>query len=453
MALIGSPHRRVARPVPETAGRTGTGRGTARLLRDGRRTENVRRHESRRSRARGAGGNGRPRSDEGPRARRRWESLVDSVWWDLRDAIRGLRRSPGFAAVAILTLALGIGANTAIFSVVHAVLLRPLPYPHANQLVRIFENLPPRQGSSEARRASPLDAADLAAFRSRAKTLSHAGVQLPTIMTLAGRDGPTRLGGVRLSPAVLSMIDARPMGRMFDARDEAPGGDTSIIISSNTWERDFGQDPNILGQNVMLDGRAYSVVGVMPAGFQFPEGRPEFWIPFVPPTSGPNMRQRLPLLARVNDGVSLSAAAVEVGALLAQLRGDPTAEGAPAAARFSLVGLQDLLVSPVKPALLVLTAAVGFILLIACVNVANLMLARTAARQRETAIRLALGAGRGRLARQALTESGTAGPRRRRGRNRARLRRHSAVADARHEPPETGPRPRAQHSEAGRGGD
>jgi hypothetical protein len=157
-----------------------------------------------------------------------WESVVDSVWQDVRYAIRGLRTSPGFATVAVLTIALGIGANTAIFSVVHAVLLRPLPYAGSDRLVRIFEHLPPRQGSEEIRRESPLANADLASFRARTTSLSHVGVHLPMMVAMTGRDGPIRLVGVRLSPAIFSMLNkAALLGRAFDARDEAPGADAS----------------------------------------------------------------------------------------------------------------------------------------------------------------------------------------------------------------------------------
>ncbi len=337
-----------------------------------------------------------------------WESIVDSLWQDVRYAIRGLRRSPGFATVAVLTLALGIGANTAIFSVVHAVLLRPLPYVASGRLVRIFEILPPRQGAGGSGRESPLAHADLAAFRSHAATLSHVGVHVPAMITMAGHDGPIRLVGVRLSPDLFSMLDATALlGRTLDTRDAAPDAEAVVVLSSAAWERYFSRDPAILGQRVDLDGKGYSIVGVMPGDFWFPEGRSDFWLPLAPPTSGPNMRQRLPLTARVKEGVSMSEAEAEVSAVLTQLRLDSSgnAGAAQAAFRFSLVGLQELLVAPVKAGLLVLTVSVGFVLLIAFVNVGNLLLARATARQREIAIRLALGAGRGRLLRQALTES------------------------------------------------
>jgi predicted permease len=345
-----------------------------------------------------------------------WESLVESVWQDGRHAFRMLRRSPGFSAVAILTLALGIGANTAIFSVVNAVLLRPLPYKDADRLVRIFEIMPPRDGSIEPlRRASPLGVSDVAALASRTRTLSHVGVAFPTIVTLAGHDGPVRLGGLRVSQPLFAMLNPQPaLGRIFEPREGVPGADTVVILSHAAWQRHFGGNPNIVGQTLSLNERGYSIVGVMAQDFLSPFGQPELWLPFAPPASGPDAGQRLPLYGRVRDGVSMAAADTEVGTLLRQVRAETTAPASQRPAgrtgrsdlsRFEVVGLQDMLVAPVRPALLVLAAAVGVVLLIACVNLANLLLARTAARQREMTIRLALGAGRSRLIRQIFTES------------------------------------------------
>jgi putative ABC transport system permease protein len=345
-----------------------------------------------------------------------WESLIESGCQDARYAIRTMRKSPGFAVVAVLTLALGIGANTAIFSVVNAVLLRPLPYKDSDRLVRIFEIMPPRDGSIESlRRESPLGVSDVTALAARTQTLSHVGVSFPTIVTLAGADGPVRLGGLRLSQPLLAMLNPQPaLGRIFEPRDGVPGADPVTILSHATWQRHFGGNPNIVGQTLSLDERGYTIVGVLAQGFQSPFGQPGLWLPFAPPASGPGTGQRLPLYARVRDGVSMAAANAEVGTLLGQFRAGAPAPGPQppggragrsGPSRFEVVGVQDMLVAPVKPALLVLAAAVGVVLLIACVNVANLLLARTSARQREITIRLALGAGRGRLIRQIFTES------------------------------------------------
>jgi predicted permease len=329
---------------------------------------------------------------------------LESVGGDLGYALRSFRRTPGFAAVAMATLALGIGANTAIFSVVNAVLLRPLPFPDSDRLVRIVENIPATDGSSVPQpRAIGVTLSDLASFRAQATTLSHVGIYVPSTMMLTGRGEPVRVEASRLSPAVLAMLGVRPaMGRIFEPAEENPGADAVVVLSHSAWQLYFERDADVLRKTLTLDGRSFSVVGVMPPGFEFPDAQTQLWVPYA--LGGVALRARMPPVARLADGVSIETAAAQVSAILPHLTttAGPRGSGPP---RFDLIRVHEQLVAPVRPALTVLAVAVGFVLLIACVNVANLVLARTSARQREIAVRTALGAGRSRLVRQLLTES------------------------------------------------
>jgi putative ABC transport system permease protein len=333
----------------------------------------------------------------------RW---ADDLLQDLRYGARSLWRAPGFTIVAVITLALGIGANSAIFSVVNAVLLRPLPYKQPDRLVRIFGSVSTGESAGgPARRVPGVQVMDLAPLRSQTKTLSHVIFYAGLSVTMTGRDEVVRLEGTRISPDAFPMLGVPPvLGRTFDAREGVAGADAVAVLSYAAWQRYFGGALDVLNQNVILEGRTYSIVGVMPPRFQFPDAQTQFWAPFVE-TEMAQMGGAP--VARLADGVSLQAATAEVGTILQQLRASrsSTGRGMPAPSQYELVGIQDQLTAPVRPALLVLSAAVAFVLLIACVNVANLLLARSAARQRELAIRLAIGAGRGRLIRQTLTES------------------------------------------------
>jgi putative ABC transport system permease protein len=334
---------------------------------------------------------------------------LDDACGDIRYALRTLAKNPAFALVAILTIAIGIGATTAIFSVVNALLLKPLPYPDSDRLVRLIVNVPPGQSARGGPRrvAGGISIAELAELRSRMKTVSQIGMYGPALMTLTSGQEAVRLEGMRMSPSIWQALGARPvLGRIFDAGEAAPAAEPVVVLSYASWQRLFHGDPNILGHRLVLEDNIllmlgnkrfsaqYAVIGVMPEGFEFPDRQAQFWIPVS--SSGPGGGA---MLARLTDGLSIQTASAEVNLILRELRPQQTGM------RYEVAREQDELVGPVKQPLLVLLAAVGFVLLIVCVNVANLLLARTVVRQREIAIRTALGSGRGRLIRQFLTES------------------------------------------------
>ena len=345
----------------------------------------------------------------------RW---LDDLGRDARHALRSLRRSPGFAGAVVLVLALGIGANTAMFGIVYGVLLRPLPYPDADAVVRVGESLG-SSGVSDmwlSNRSMPLLVESAESFEQLAAYQDHS-------VESASLDGAA-LSGARVSPSLFPLLRAAPhLGRLFTEEEARVGANPVVLLSHGSWTRRFASDPDVVGTLVDLDGDPHTVVGVLAEDFYFPTPNSEFWTPYViPPFMPPNMEgpaeQRVILsavfrgLGRLRSGVSPTQAATEARTILqrssdelmARVRENRPAGDVPEVG-VRVVPLLEEMVGEYRPALLALAATTALVLLLACVNVAGLLLARGVTRRRTLAVCAALGAGRGRLARQLLTES------------------------------------------------
>jgi putative ABC transport system permease protein len=342
--------------------------------------------------------------------------MVEAIIRDARFAARGLLRSPGFTAVSVLTLAFGIGATTAVFSVVYGAMFRPLPFPTADRLVQVVQLLPPPPAGG-AQYHGGLTPDQITEWRATSRTLAHIGYYSHTSMSLTDVAIPVRLNGAGISMPLFRALGVAPLkGRIFVEDDELPGNERVVVLSYSTWAGRFGASDDVLERSITLAGRPYRVIGVMPEGFGFPslatpsmslnsagelDGAPEFWVPLTvqprpqgPATAGMTL---VPTYALLRSDVTLQEATAEVNTLMPARVGERYP--------IELVSARVEQSREIRPVLLLFQAAVLFVLFIACANVINLLLARAASRRRELMIRLALGATRLQVTRYAVAEA------------------------------------------------
>ncbi|HEX8501292.1 MAG TPA: ABC transporter permease [Pyrinomonadaceae bacterium] len=325
--------------------------------------------------------------------------FFEELWQDLRFGVRALRKQPGFSLVVVLTLAIGIGANSTIFSFANGVLLRPLPYADPESLVALDETSPKRNVTSMG-----VSFPNFLDWRAQNRVFEDIAAYTEGTYTLVGGGEPEQIRGAGVSSGLFEILGVTPaLGRTITPEEDRPGSETVVILSHGLWQRRFGSEPGAVGRTISVNNRPHTVVGVMPPGFKFPEVA-DLWVPLALDTQKWTRNDHgLGAIARLKPGVSLGQAAAEMEAIALRVeeQNPVTNEGL----SVSVTNLRAGLVGGYRQSILILLGVVGFVLLIACVNVANLLLARASSRRREVSIRVALGAGRWRIFRQLITES------------------------------------------------
>ena len=325
--------------------------------------------------------------------------MIPALVRDVRFAIRMLTRTPGFSLIALLTFALGIGVNAAVFTVYNGVLLRPLPYPDADRITMVWMDNR-RQQIREDITSYP----NYMDWRTQSSSFAHMAAFTPSSFNLTGAGDPERLRGAETTANFFDVMGLAPLaGRVFTAAEETPGKDTVVVLSFGLWQRSFGGAADAIGKTITLNGRPHEIIGVMPETLTVPEDA-ELWKPLAPPDNARQARNAfwLPVIGRLKPGVPVEQAQSELNGITARIeQAFPNQKGFGA----YVVSLHRQIVGDIERSLVVLLGAVGFVLLIACANLGNLMLGRSAARRKELAIRTALGAARWRLVRQMVTET------------------------------------------------